>query len=61
MYTDDPFRDFAEHDARGREWLASRPLCDCCGEPIQEDLAYIFPKIGTWCERCVYERREYLD
>lgn len=38
--TDDPVRDFARHDAEQEAWLAERPVCADCDEPIQDDHAY---------------------
>ena len=38
--TDNPFHDFYVHDAEETEWLNSRPVCDECGEPIQDDFGY---------------------
>ena len=35
-----PIRDFELHDAEQEAWLARRPVCADCGEPIQEDRAY---------------------
>jgi len=38
--TDDPIRDFNRHDAEDTAWLKSRPVCSCCGEPIQDGYWY---------------------
>ena len=35
--TDNPLHDFYVHDSEETEWLNSRPVCDECGEPIQDD------------------------
>lgn len=26
-----------QHDAEQEEWLRKRPMCDCCGERIQDE------------------------
>lgn len=31
---------WARHEAASERWLAKRPKCVCCGEPIQEDYLY---------------------
>ena len=36
-YTDDPVADFAKHDHEQEEWLQSRPICEHCGKPIQDE------------------------
>lgn len=35
--TDDPIRDFMNHEAEQEAWLAKRPVCADCDEPIQDD------------------------
>ena len=39
-YTDDPERDYDRYDRDQTEWLNSLPVCEHCGEPIQEDEWY---------------------
>lgn len=33
----DPLADFARHDREQAEWLETLPVCDICGEPIQDE------------------------
>ena len=33
-------RDFEEWEEKNCRWMESRPICDCCGEPIQEEFYY---------------------
>ena len=40
MLSCDPEREFDIRDAEEARWLRSRPVCDICGEPIQEDHYY---------------------
>lgn len=40
IFTDDPLSDFDRYDRQQEEWLNSRPVCDCCDEPIQDDFCY---------------------
>ena len=37
MWTDNPVRDAAAHDAECERWLMRRPVCDKCGNHIQDD------------------------
>ena len=55
------YSDYSEEDLRltreYKRWLASRPICDWCEEPIEEKFAYkIEGKLI--CENCI---EEYLD
>lgn len=40
IFTDDPLSDFDRYDRQQEEWLKSLPVCDCCGEPIQDEYCY---------------------
>ena len=40
MWSDDPLRDFQNHDLEESDRLKMRPVCYECGEPITEDYAY---------------------
>ena len=59
VMTDDPLHDFFEDDRRKEEWLAGRPVCASCGEPIQEEEAYLIAG-EYYCESCVRAARTYL-
>lgn len=53
--SDDPNRDFDRKDNQEYQWLKTRPVCCKCGEPIQEDIAYIsYIELNTnlICQRC---------
>jgi formylmethanofuran dehydrogenase subunit E len=58
------YSDYSEEDfyltKRYKGWLSSRPLCDDCGEPIEEDFAYEIDG-RTLCEECFmdYMREHY--
>lgn len=51
-WTDDPIADFNRHCDEQEEWLESRPMCEYCEEPIQDDYYY---EIGgeCICEHCL--------
>lgn len=50
--TDDPIADFNRYDAEQQRALDKFPVCDCCGEPIQDDVYY---DIGSekLCKECL--------
>lgn len=56
------YSDYSEEDARltkaWNDWVATRPICDECGEPITDEEAYEFPNGDIVCEDCV---REYVE
>lgn len=44
-----------EHDAEQQSWLDSLPVCDECGQPIQDTHCYNIN--GNYiCEECLNER-----
>lgn len=45
--TDDPIADFHRHDAELQEKLDKLPICECCGEPIQQEMAVYYN--DQWC------------
>lgn len=50
-YTDDPISDFNVWDAEQNKRLESLPVCECCGEPIQQEKAVYYN--DQWiCENC---------
>lgn len=40
MYSDDPVRDYNRYDAEREDELEKLPVCDYCGERIQDDYYY---------------------
>jgi len=50
--TGDPYRDWMRHDDDAARWLDSRPVCICCGQPIQDETALRLED-GWMCLRCV--------
>ena len=58
MWTDNPLADFLAHDAEQEEALSRWPICECCGEPIQEDY-YFTTDEGNICEECF--ERKFVD
>ena len=63
MYrTDDPVRDFLSHQREKDERLERYPICECCGERIQDERHYIIDGRHYCCE-CVEEvyTEDYVD
>ncbi len=58
----DPEDDFKLRDAKEARWLKSRPVCDYCHEPIQDE--YLYDINGEFiCEYCLdqFFRKETED
>lgn len=52
MYVPDNYDAYARHEAEENAWLASRPICDACGEPIRDE--YLYDVNGyIFCEECM--------
>lgn len=60
MNIPDPLDLFLEHDRDREEWLESRPVCDDCGEHIQEDHYYRFND-EIICPDCIDNYRVDID
>lgn len=44
--------------------LAKRPVCDCCGNHIQEEMAlhYVTRTLDIWlCQECIDDNTEYIE
>ena len=52
FYSDDPIRDFERHDREQAKWLEKLPVCDYCGEPIQDDHYYLINGDNV-CKDCL--------
>ena len=52
MFTDDPARDFAYHDAQQSRNLERLPVCENCGEPIQDEHLFLINDEFI-CEECL--------
>ena len=59
MWTDDPVKDAAAHDAEGEKWLESLPVCDECGEHIVEDY-YWDINDTVYCEDCLQKHIKWI-
>lgn len=46
-YTDNPILDVEQHDAEQQAKLDKLPVCECCGEPIQQEKAIYYN--DQWC------------
>lgn len=59
-FTDDPESDFLRHDWEQEEWLESRPLCEVCGERIQDETAFYLDQFGWICEDCIKHSERHI-
>lgn len=58
-YTDDPISDFLDYDDERSRKLDRLPLCGCCEEPIQQEMAVCID--GTYyCDDCLNELRVWI-
>lgn len=46
-WTDDPIADFDRWQAEQEEELEKLPICECCGQPIQQEYAVYYN--NQWC------------
>jgi len=60
MRTDDPLRDFDRWDADHAAWLEKRPVCEKCGEHIQQDMA-VFLDDNWYCDDCLRNARTPIE
>ena len=50
----DPMNDFDSYDLAQTDKLSKLPLCECCGNPIQQEKAVYYN--DQWvCEACEYQ------
>ena len=52
FYTDDPVADFEAYDRQQEEQLERLPVCEICGEPIQDEHLYLINDEFV-CEKCL--------
>lgn len=60
MRTANPLKDFWEHMSNQEEWYESRPVCDQCGEHIQDEYYYLING-EIFCEDCLDWHKKYID
>jgi len=64
-FTNDPVADFERYDAAQEKKLERLPVCECCGEPIQQEKAVYYN--SQWiCEGCEFDfwhdiREDFLE
>lgn len=61
MYSDDPIKDFLNHDAEQNERLADLPECDICGQKIQDEYYYEIEGTSICCECLNRDFRKWVD
>lgn len=55
----DNYDQFVAHDAEMYEAERKRKKCECCGNPIWEDYAYM-PGGVLYCEKCINDSMVYI-
>ena len=60
MWTDDPVADAAAYTEEQDRLLALRPVCDECGEHIQDEYMYVIDGKNI-CPSCLEDYREWID
>ena len=61
MYrTDDPVRDFESYQRDLDECIERYPICECCGEHIQDEQLYYIDG-RYFCEECIEDCHRYTD
>ena len=58
--TDNPFKDFLLKEEEDDDWLQGRPVCDQCGEHIQDDCYWLING-EKFCESCLDWHKQYID
>lgn len=56
----DPLDDFARLDREQARWLEQLPVCDVCGEPIQDDHYYQICGENI-CPDCLEHFKKYVE
>ena len=59
-WSDDPLRDFARRDAEEARWLAKRPVCYECEEPISDEECYEFDG-NLYCPECLKNHKKWTE
>ena len=61
FYTDNPLADFERWDSEQAEQIAKLPVCEYCGEPIQDEHFYLIND-EVICKECLNAHfRKFVD
>ena len=59
-YVPDYLDHWSEHNRQQEEEIEKLPICDCCGEHIQDEYCYVIN--GDYiCESCMEENRRSVE
>ena len=51
---------YEAYEAKQEKKLAKKPICDCCGDYIQQEHAFHFK--GMWiCDDCLENERDWTE
>lgn len=59
-YIPDYYDKWSEYNQQKEEELKKRPVCDCCGDHIQEEYCYVIND-DYICESCMEENRKSVE
>ncbi len=54
------YSQWERHEAEQEARLRKRPVCSCCGEPIQED-SVVQIRRDYYCDDCLDDMRVYIE
>ena len=61
FYSDDPGRDFDRWDRAQTKLLERLPICERCGQPIQQDTNPVRIGGAWYCDDCIEDMREPIE
>lgn len=59
VFTDDPIADYETYESRCNRSRGKLPVCDLCGEAIEEGEPYYSIGNECWCESCIENCKRY--
>lgn len=60
MFTSDAHRDFLMHDHMTVQRMKRFPICDICGEPIQDESYHVLFDNNV-CDRCLNDNIRFVE
>ena len=60
FYTNDPVADYDSYSAQQERELEKLPMCSECGNPIQDETAYLIND-ELICEECMNSYKVHVD
>lgn len=60
FYSDNPVLDAERYADEQEDALCNLPVCECCGEPIQQEAA-VYLDDKWYCDSCLWDKRKIID